>query len=40
MGLEVAFRRTPRGYRAELRTAGGELVRELAPSEALDFAAG
>jgi hypothetical protein len=38
MGLQVAFRRTPRGYRAELRTAGGEFVRELAPSEALAFA--
>lgn len=40
LGLEVAFRRTPRGFRAELRTVGGELVRELAPSEALAFAAG
>jgi len=38
-GLEVAFRCTSRGVRAELRTTQGDLIRVLAPSEALAFAA-
>jgi hypothetical protein len=37
-GCEVRFRRTPGGLRVELVSAGGEVLRELAPSEALALA--